>query len=385
VSLEADLGDANEMFFFREFTYSSAKFKPQKKNEYELADSVVWLDDFLIVAQLKERFPSFGATAEDEDSWFRSEVLEKAAKQITDTIRYLNSYDSITLVNRQGHKFNLANAKNKKAHKLVIYRSPNPLSALSRSHKFVDISTVGIAHVIEAHDYLDIMHTLITLSEVQDYLEFREVVIKRWPDLVSGVPEQALMGQFIRNLPDERPSLDFVIFLALLQKQQKDTDEWDLARIIHLFPQRRTSPQADPTDYYRILKELAKLNRSDMRLFKERFKQSMKDAEIGKEVRPYRFDATTGCGFIFIPLCRSDESNKVEILSAFTALNKYDRRLSKCIGLSFLFDGGIPPCDVHWCRLEHAWQEDAEAAALLAKISPFRPIKETIIERYGIK
>ncbi len=385
MSFENDLGNMNENFFFREFTYSSNKFEPDKKTEYELADSVVWLDEFLMVVQVKERFPSFGATIQDEENWFKSEVLEKATKQIGNTLTYLNTYDSITLTNRQGHEFNLANARDKKIHKLIIYKSKNKLPSELASQKFRDDPTADIVHIIESVDYLGILQTLITPSEVQQYLAFRETVIKQWPDVVSEVPEQALLGQFLRNLPEERPSLTFLYFLKKLEQEVKDTDEWDISRIIHLFPQRRSTPQKVPTDYYRILKELAKLNRTDMGLFKERFKKSMEVAEADKNVLPYRFDATTGCGFLFIPLPRSEESNKIKILEALTALNKYDRRLSICLGLSFLFDGGTPPCDVHWCRLEHPWVENARLAALLKEQAYFRPIKESVVERYGLE
>ncbi|PYT95709.1 MAG: hypothetical protein DMG36_01785, partial [Acidobacteria bacterium] len=323
MSFENDLGNMNESFFFREFTYSSNTFKPDRKTEYELADSVVWLDEFLMVVQVKERFPSFGATIQDEENWFKNEVLGKATKQIGNTLRYLNTYDSITLTNRQGHEFNLANAKDKRVHKLILYKSENKLPSELASQKFQDDPTAGIVHIIECGDYLGVLQTLITPSEVQQYLAFREIVIKRWSDVVSEVPEQALVGQFLRNVPEERPSLKFLYFLKMLQQKAKDTDEWDVSRIIHLFPRRRSTPQKVPTDYYRILKELAKLNRTDMGLFKERFKKSMEVAEADKNVLPYRFDATTECGFLFIPLPRSEESHKIEILKTLTALNKY--------------------------------------------------------------
>jgi len=231
MSFENDLGNMNESFFFREFTYSSNTFKPDRKTEYELADSVVWLDEFLMVVQVKERFPSFGATIQDEENWFKNEVLGKATKQIGNTLRYLNTYDSITLTNRQGHEFNLANAKDKRVHKLILYKSENKLPSELASQKFQDDPTAGIVHIIECGDYLGVLQTLITPSEVQQYLAFREIVIKRWSDVVSEVPEQALVGQFLRNVPEERPSLKFLYFLKMLQQKAKDTDEWDVSSI----------------------------------------------------------------------------------------------------------------------------------------------------------
>src|SRR6266581_8650916 len=111
---EGALGRLNESYFFREFTFSTNTFRPDKRTELELADAVVWLDEFLIVVQVKERYAAFGATSTDEENWFNREVLGKAVTQIGNTLQYLHSYDSIGLANNQGHTFNLADAKDKR-------------------------------------------------------------------------------------------------------------------------------------------------------------------------------------------------------------------------------------------------------------------------------
>ncbi|MGI0086042.1 MAG: hypothetical protein ACREBQ_13265, partial [Nitrososphaerales archaeon] len=299
---EGALAKLNESYFFREFTFSTNKFRPDRKTELELADAVVWLEDFLIVVQVKERYASFGATATDEANWFKNEILGKAVTQIGNTLTYLKTFDSIDLENNQGHAFNLANAKDKYTHKLVVYHSEEQLPERYAALKFYTDSTTGIIHIIRSVDYLGILETLITPAEVHEYLSFREKVIEIWEDVVSQVSEQALVGQFLRNIPELRPSEAFVELLAAMQQKARDTQEWDISRIIHLFAERRNTPQESPTDYYEILKESAKLNRTDMGMFKQRFALSMKMANADELVAPYRFVASTGCGFLFIPL-----------------------------------------------------------------------------------
>lgn len=381
MSFENDLGKLNTAYFFREFTFSTNKFKPDKKTELELADNIVWLDDHLIVVQVKERYASFGASTIDEENWFNGEVLGKATTQIGNTLSYLKKYDSIGLENNQGHAFNLANAKDKCVHKLVIYHSDQSLPetcSLIKFHKGLS----DVIHVIGSVDYLGVLRTLITPAELFEYLLFREAVIRNWGDLVSKVSEEALVGQFLRNLPVEQPSANFVTFLVALQQNSRD---WDISQIIHLFPDRRTTASNSPTDYYRILKELAKLNRTDMRQFKERFALSMVKANADESVDPYRFVASTRCGFLFIPLTRSQEPEKLKILSALTKMNKFDLQLTKCIGLTFISEGRDSWCDVQWCSVEFPWAQNIELEELLKAHSPFRPIKKTIVERYGLK
>jgi hypothetical protein len=54
MSFEVDISQFNEHFFFREFTFSKNTFRPSPAKEVELADNIVWLDDLVVVFQLKE-------------------------------------------------------------------------------------------------------------------------------------------------------------------------------------------------------------------------------------------------------------------------------------------------------------------------------------------
>src|SRR6266849_5687321 len=46
--------------------------------------------------------------------------------------------------------------------------------------------------------------------EVAEYLSFREELAQRWGDQLSTVSERAVVGHYVRNLPEERPSTRFV-------------------------------------------------------------------------------------------------------------------------------------------------------------------------------
>jgi hypothetical protein len=69
MKFEDALGKLNESYFFREFTFSTNLFKPNRRTELEFADAVVWLDDFLFIIQVKERYAAFGASPTDEENW----------------------------------------------------------------------------------------------------------------------------------------------------------------------------------------------------------------------------------------------------------------------------------------------------------------------------
>jgi len=378
---ETALEQLNEAFFFREFTFSSNTFRPAPGSELELADAVVLLDDLLIVYQVKQRHAPPNTKAETERKWFSESVLKKATRQIRDTLSYLEKYSEIELRKNRGHVFNIARARATQTHKLVIY-DPHPLlpteCALKKYHHS---KTAGVVHVIHSADYLGVLSTLMTPVEIAEYLAFREALVNRWGEALSAVNEKALVGQYIRNLPTEKPNDAFEKFVD--EVRQKDRD-WDISNMIHVFAERRTTPHSSPTVHYKVVKELAKLFRTEMAEFKKRFQFSMKKALADEYCVPHRFTTSKECGFVFIPLQREDLPYRQNASLNFTALNKYDQRLDKCVGLTFTAEGKGSWCDVQWCHLESPWKENGELQAALNENYPFRPVKTKIVERYDL-
>ena len=44
MTFENEFAKLNEHFFFSEFTFSKNTFKPSPDNQFELADSILWLN-----------------------------------------------------------------------------------------------------------------------------------------------------------------------------------------------------------------------------------------------------------------------------------------------------------------------------------------------------
>jgi len=379
MKFEDAIGELNAAYFFREFTFSSNTFKPNPTAELELADKVVWLDDLLVVYQVKERNAPSGTTSENERKWFAKEIVKHATRQIRDTLSYLKTYPQIELSNNRGHMFNLATAQVDRPHKLVVYSPHKLLPSECALQKYHRSKTAGVIHLIQSAAYLGILDTLVTPTEIGEYLSFREALVDQWRDSVSKVSEKALVGQYLRNLPREKPGPQFVKYVDLLGQKQEG---WDICPIINLFLERKTT--ANPlTSDYTVIRELAKLNRANMRVFRERWLFSMEKALTNEPCLPTRFTASNGCGFVFVPLRQDDLPHRRNALVNFTVLNKYDQKLDRCVGLSFIAEGNGNWCDVQWFVLESPWKEDLKLQGLLDKSYPFRPVKPRRIERYG--
>ena len=260
MAFEEDIAKLNEHFFFKEFTYSRNTFRPTPSTELELADSIIWLDRLAIVFQLKERGIHGLTTPADEERWFDKKVVSLASRQIRDSITYLDLHQNITLENHRGHQFQLEPRSISKIHKIICYLGHEDLPLHCRNKKFHRSRIAGVIHLIAAIDYAGIVRTVLTLSELSEYLDFRHELIEKWSHLVSTLPESALMGQYLAGDPDQRPDSAFIQALEALEHR---ADEWDLSGIIKHFPERVTTT-GNPTDYYAIVAELAKLKRNEL-------------------------------------------------------------------------------------------------------------------------
>jgi hypothetical protein len=373
------LASLNEWHLFREFVFSRTTFRPEPGKEVELADNLVWLGNILVAYQLKEREIISGSNSETEKRWFDKKILGNATRQIRDTVRYLKNHDEIELQNARGHRFQVTLAAIETIHKLIVYLPQEQLPAECRRIKHHRSRTVGLIHIICGSDYLGIVRTLLTPTEVADYLVIREELISRWPDDVLSVSEASLVGQYLSGELDARPS---TAYLDYLRRLEHHADEWDMSGIIAKFPDRMTTDNRT-AEYYPIVRELALLKRDELRQFKLRFQMSLDKARANAFAKPYRMAVPrTGCGFVFIPVTKDVLSRRQVALTNLTLAHKYDQRLLKCIGVSIADDTG-PWFTAEWCYVECPWEQDSEMERLLKDNNPFRDVKEWVSTRYS--
>ena len=378
MTFEENFGRVNERFFFQEFTYSENKFRPTPAEELELADSIIWLGDLAIVFQLKERTISGASTPAVEESWFKNKVVGRGTKQIRDTLAYLKLNRKIELENHREHRFQIDGSKISTLHKVICYLANPCLPDQCRMRKFHKSKTAGVIHLIPANDYLGIIRTLITPSELSEYLKFRESLIRNWESKVEAVPEQALVGQFIAGDAKSVPCISFVQNLTDLEHRQH---EWDMSGVISQFSDRITT-DTGATDYYCIVAEIAKLKRNELREFKKRFQLSMEKSEANDFVKPYRFALPrTDCAFVFIPLTKELAQERQTGLKNLTLACKYDLQCTKCVGVSIAPDGH-EWYSVEWCYIEYPWEFDAELDQSLRENNPFRNVRTAEIKTY---
>lgn len=341
----------NLNIFFKEFTFSKNEFYPDENNQKELADNIVCIDDLLLIYQIKDRDPSLTQSINEEIGWFKNKVLKKAKNQIKTTISYLKQYDQIFIENNRGHKINVSEMNLKNPHKVIIYLPGNNLPLEYQNIKFYESKEAGAIHLFSIRNYNIICDILITPTEINNYLLFRVDLLKKHGKLMNNISEKSLLGQFLSGNNSEAPKEEFSIYVDRLNE---DNNQFSILDVVDIFSKKITT-QTNPTDYYLIIKEIAKLDRRELQCFKERYLKSF------SSVKKNEFDCLRvaipriNCGFVFIALKKEDVLHWRNALENSTLEYKYLRKLNKCIGM-VVFRETDSTFNVQWAIIESPWE-----------------------------
>ncbi len=370
----------NTNVFFKEFSFSRNEFTtPDGKSELQLADNVIWLDNILFIYQIKDRNVEADG---DEVKWFVNKVQKKAVKQIKGTLEYFTEYKNITITNERGHSINISEANPENAKKIIVYTSTEALPEEKRYLKFHRSKTAGLIHLFHSDDYGGVCRFLFTPSEIAEYLSFRETLYEKHEQELNSLPEQYVLGHFLESTDTDNIDLTY---LENLKKMIKNESEFDVSIIINLFQERIVKIGSD-NDYYLIIKEIAKLDRAELKEFKLRFKLSLEKAKSQTFSLPYRISSIrTNCGFVFIPLEYKNSNVWQNALFNFTYAHKYERKNFKCIGMIVCYDLKKKFYDINWSYVESEWSFNKEMEKLLKENNPFRNVSLKKTNKYHFK
>lgn len=213
---------------------------------------------------------------------------------------------------------------------------------------------------------------MLTLTEVDEYWEFRECYYLADPERSNLLPEQYLLAHFMETLDTSYVNPRYI---ANLQHLKCNTDLFDLSYIIENFT--NGTIHDNPAEYYPIIREISKLNRTELYEFKKRFIKSIEVCEKNEFNTPYRiYVPRTGCGFVFIPLHSSKLKYWRNALDNLVKAHRYEQKAKKCIGVSISKNPNMSEyLQLYWNYIEGEWKYDTEVEILLRdNPSPFRSV-----------
>lgn len=367
-ALEKFTAEINRNYFLREFSFEKNKFRAACGSEFELADHIICLPNETFVFQIKERDPNAASDPDTIVKWFKKKVIQEGCRQLQDSETYLTEQPSLFVENQRGHKFDLANQSSQLT-KILLYSTtaeilPKPDLLL----RYKISKRAGFVHVLHINDYLQICRCLAAPKEVSEYFEFRKEYLET---KVGKVPEEAmLVAMFIAesSLP-----LNLEEARQLLNKSLADVPSFDLGPILRVYAERivNEGDSQENIQYYSILKEFLRLNRSELRGLKKLFQWALDKAGEDEIETPCRMRGGSETGFVVFPVPAKGYRLRINALMNFTHLFKYDWKLDRAIGVAFARDNDVIQID--WCLEDAPWQYNLELAEELEKNSPFYP------------
>ena len=368
--------EINSSVFFKEFTFSKNDFKALDTNQkLEFADNVVWLDNLFFIYQIKEKEKN----TSDQIKWFNNKVLNKAVKQIKSTVGYIETYPELYVENEKGHMIDILKTKNNfSPRKIIIYNPDINFPEKQRNIKFYESSDVGLIHLFHTEDYFWICKFLITPAEIEEYLSFRERLFLFNKNASNILPEQYFLGHFFETLKTDHFDASYI---NNIKNFEANIHEFDISQIIENF-NKNIKLISHQTEYYPIIQEIAKLNRTELIEFKKRISLSIENSENDEFILPYRiYVPATDCGFVFIPLHSTKSQHWKNALHNFTMAHKYDNKAQKCIGVVIFRDVKQKEYfEFFWQFVDSEWQYDEELEKILSDNFPFRKSKFQKIE-----
>lgn len=264
---------------------------------------------------------------------------------------------------------------------IIIYTPDVDFPEEIRQKRFYNSTEIGLIHLFHSEDYYWICKYLITPAEINEYLDFRENFYLADSHRSDLLPEQYVLGHFLETLDVKEV---YAHYINNLKKIDTDSEDFDMSFLIERFSDKITLNK-NTTDYYNIIKEIAKLNRFELKAFKDRFNWSRDKCSLEDYQIPTRMYAKrTDCAFVFIPLPSSKAENWRIALENYTFSQKYDMKANKCIGLiMFRRPTAKEYFELYWMFIESPWIFNKEEEDILKENYPFRKVRiEEVKNRY---
>lgn len=286
----------------------------------------------------------------------------------------MTSYPDIKIENEKGHVLNISEASNcNPIRKIIIYSPNDSFPEELRQKRFYESSEVGLIHLFHAEDYYWICRYLITPAEIDEYLGFREDYYLASPKRSDILPEQYILAHFFETTETDHCNPKYI---SNLQQVSIDFEQYDISHIMNSFADKLTLINYQ-TEYYPIIREIAKLNRVELCEFKKRFTRSTEVCENNEMISPYRFyTPRTDCAFIFTPIHSSRSCYWQNALSNFAITHKYYQKAGKCVGVAIFRDpNSSEHFQIYWIYLEGQWKHNSEIEQIIKDNPP--PFRET--------
>jgi hypothetical protein len=385
--IETIVTDMSTNAFFKELSFTSQQLALPSGATEELADFFVWLETDGIIIQVKERDEKASVAPEAFDNWFKRKVLGKGSDQIAASISFFRQHPHLQIKNCRGAEFELCELDSETMCKVVIFGTLADNMDQYHRPKYHHSVRSGFIHIINAVDFTNLLHWLVTPGEMLAYLRFREEHLREHEDARQQT-EKWLFGSFVHwSTSGQTPKLlSTAQGEGVIESIVDDTDDIRITQFLDCLGDWAEQHPDKNKVFSKLVLECARLTRVGFREFKLRIKKCLSRLDQPAPKSLYRIhNEERDCVFAFGVL-PSNTIDKNEIGAAnYTYLLKYSCRAPKAIGMFFTKcdDDNIAITPVY---LEMAWQLDPDAENCIEMLQPYlRPLVHRASNNYRIE
>ncbi len=365
--------------FTRTFSFSSAQLPVRSLPAPHLAEQLVLLEGMGFIFQLSERKSPGGARLSELERWFAGDVMKKGVKQIRETRELLQKYLTLSLSNGAGHRVSVSVKGLEELAGLIIYRTPSRPPGFFPP-RFKKTRVAGFVHIMRDTDFFGACEYLVTPAELADYLRFREEVLSRPDPVPPGVSEAALVGQYLYEDLDAAPDARYENAARSLKG---DPNCYVFSYVIENLGTQiaRRDEDSVETVYHPILRELARLGRTELRELKTQLRLCLESVRADKFELPYRLcSEPTQCAFLTLPGSVEFRLRARKALESLAAASKHELQMEKQVSLAMWRSGEI--IDIDWMYAEGPNPPSEALDRQLETAYPFRLTSKKRLPEY---
>ncbi len=369
----------NNEFFLPQFTYPVTKFELVPGQMRELADHLVLVKGRGILFQLKER--SVSGTGPFPE-WFESKVKKKGKIQVRNSRALLKACGEIPATSARGRRTIIQTGEIRELHSVICYRMENGQSPPQDSKRWIISDSAGFIHVFALGTYEMLLTKLVTLAELLEYLTFREGVVVRWQQEECIPSEDALLGQFILNRDNVKPSEEYAQAAHRLDIAR---DEFDMSYFFQDFERDIPDFDAKKDDHVEILSEFALLNRTELGDARKRLLKCVKYSTSDDDLfECYRMMSHgTGSCFLFVGFGTQPLGNVENVFMNLALGCKYDTKADRQVAVGVWKEGAT--FRFRWALIDGPWVWNKKLEKMLKTSNPFKKMTMKVVPRYSVK
>lgn len=269
----------SENYFFKEMVVDNLLFTPEGRDEIELADLIINLQDYIIAIQLKSRNEKDQTFDREKEKVWLNSKCKRAKEQVKSTLKYISSGTLPAFKNKQNQA--IAFSENAEVIPLVVFVNAKidtyPHLLRKHSDSGMDINCMSF------DDYKEMCEKLISPIEIVLYLKYRKDFYEKYGECDFAIFDD-LDDKIYLTIPHRDTSLVLQFlneFYGIDEAEQHMSKLQFFRHFLHQMPKQITHSSAEDGSF-NLITFFSHLDRCEVSAFLECLEDTKERSQKGE-------------------------------------------------------------------------------------------------------